>query len=55
VRDHPVILQLVKTRTLLEKLRPLDKKLGYQIDKLLKLAQSIEAATRPDAGRRPPK
>jgi U3 small nucleolar RNA-associated protein 3 len=42
VRDHPVILQLVKTRTLLEKLRPLDKKLSYQIDKLLKLAQSLD-------------
>jgi U3 small nucleolar RNA-associated protein 3 len=42
VREHPVILQLVKTRTLLEKLRPLDKKLSYQIDKLLKLAQSLD-------------
>jgi hypothetical protein len=43
VADHPVILQLVKTRTLLEKLRPLDKKLSYQLNKMLKLANAIEA------------
>jgi hypothetical protein len=48
VRDHPVILQLVKTRTMLEKLRPLDKKLSYQIDKLLKLAQSVEGGDEAD-------
>lgn len=41
VTDHPVILQLVKTRTLLEKLRPLDKKLAYQINKMLKLSSAI--------------
>lgn len=38
VKDHPVIETLVRTRTLLEKLRPLDTKLKYQIDKLLKMA-----------------
>jgi hypothetical protein len=38
VKDHPVISQLLRIRTLLEKLRPLDQKLRYQIDKLLKIA-----------------
>jgi len=38
IRDHPVINQLIKTRIIIEKLGPLDKKLKYQIDKLLKLA-----------------
>jgi hypothetical protein len=38
VKDHPVIDHLVKLRTILEKTSPLDKKLKYQIDKLLKTA-----------------
>jgi len=38
VKDHPVIDQLVRLRIIIEKLRPLDAKLKYQIDKLLKLA-----------------
>jgi U3 small nucleolar RNA-associated protein 3 len=38
VRDHPVMVQLLEIRTLLERLRPLDSKLKYQIDKLLKAA-----------------
>eukprot|EP00727_Mastigamoeba_balamuthi_P012537 m51a1_g7906 putative small nucleolar RNA U3 (665) ;mRNA; f:161966-164509 len=38
VKDHPVIAELVRIRTLLEKLRPLERKLKYQIDKLLKTA-----------------
>eukprot|EP00897_Mesotaenium_endlicherianum_P005543 jgi/Mesen1/5016/ME000025S04418 len=40
VRDHPVITRLVELRLLLEKIRPIDKKLQYQIEKLLKAAQS---------------
>jgi U3 small nucleolar RNA-associated protein 3 len=36
VKSHPVIEQLVELRTLMEKLRPLDAKLKYQMDKLLK-------------------
>jgi hypothetical protein len=44
VRDHPVLHQLVEIRTTLERLRPLDGKLKYQIDKLLKL-QGEGAAT----------
>ena len=39
VKDHPVVLRLVEIRTYLEKLRPIDKKLKYQIDKLLKMAK----------------
>eukprot|EP00742_Colponemidia_sp_Colp-10_P005701 GILJ01006094.1.p1 GENE.GILJ01006094.1~~GILJ01006094.1.p1 ORF type:complete len:583 (-),score=152.42 GILJ01006094.1:122-1870(-) len=35
IKDHPVIGQLVHIRTILEKLRPLDQKLKYQLDKLL--------------------
>lgn len=37
VKDHPVIDQLVKLRTIIEKLKPIDQKLKYQIDKLLKI------------------
>jgi len=44
VKDHPVITQLLRTRTLLEKLRPLDQKLRYQVDKLLKIATLGKAA-----------
>ena len=44
VRDHPVVLRLVEIRTYLEKLRPIDRKLQYQIDKLLKMADEGAAA-----------
>ncbi|BBN09238.1 U3 small nucleolar ribonucleoprotein protein LCP5 [Marchantia polymorpha subsp. ruderalis] len=47
VRDHPVITRLVELRLYLEKIRPIDKKLHYQIDKLLKAAKAPAAA---DAG-----
>ncbi|GJP48586.1 hypothetical protein CLOM_g7869 [Closterium sp. NIES-68] len=40
VRDHPVVSRLVELRLFLEKIRPIDKKLQYQIEKLLKLASS---------------
>ncbi|GIL48552.1 hypothetical protein Vafri_5040 [Volvox africanus] len=48
VRDHPVIGRLVELRAYLEKIRPIDKQLSYQIDKLLKAAQ-IAAATEAQA------
>ena len=35
VKDHPVVAQLVKIRTMLDKLRPLDMRLKSQIDQLL--------------------
>eukprot|EP00741_Cyanophora_paradoxa_P024449 tig00022075_g23606.t1 len=38
VKMHPVISHLVQVRTVLEKLKPLDAKLKYQIDKLLRTA-----------------
>ena len=31
VKDHPVVLRLVELRTYLEKLRPIDRKLQYQV------------------------
>ena len=38
VENHPVIGKLVHIKTLFEKLRPLDAKLQYQVDKMLKTA-----------------
>ena len=46
VRDHPVVLRLVEIRTYLEKLRPVDRKLRYQIDKLVKMADRPRANAR---------
>eukprot|EP00698_Gefionella_okellyi_P022562 TRINITY_DN7498_c0_g1_i1.p1 TRINITY_DN7498_c0_g1~~TRINITY_DN7498_c0_g1_i1.p1 ORF type:complete len:543 (+),score=183.80 TRINITY_DN7498_c0_g1_i1:53-1681(+) len=43
VKDHPVMETLARLRVILEKLRPLDKKLKYQLDKLLKMASDGEA------------
>lgn len=39
VRDHPVISRLVEIKLFLEKIRPIDKKLQYQMEKLLKAGQ----------------
>lgn len=49
VKDHPVIGQLVRIRTVLEKLRPLDKKLKYQVEKLLKMSTAAGAASGSEA------
>ena len=38
VKDHPVIARLIEIRSYLEKTRPIDKKLKYQIEKLLAAA-----------------
>ncbi|GFR45262.1 hypothetical protein Agub_g6368 [Astrephomene gubernaculifera] len=51
VRDHPVIARLVELRAYLEKIRPIDKHLSYQIDKLLKAAQLASAAPTAANGR----
>lgn len=55
VENHPVIARLIEIRLFLEKIRPIDKKLNYQIEKLLKLASGVssgagdnEPATVPD-------
>lgn len=44
VRKHPVIERLVRLRLLLEKARPIDKKLQYLVDKLLAAGAETEAA-----------
>ncbi|KAJ1963001.1 hypothetical protein GGI12_002309 [Dipsacomyces acuminosporus] len=36
IESHPVIRQLVEDRTVLEKMKPLEQRLKYQIDKLLR-------------------
>jgi len=48
VRDHPVIEELVRLRVIIEKLRPVEKKLRYQLDKLLKSAVSDATAPSSD-------
>lgn len=40
VRTHPVVLRLAQLRLVLERVRPLEKKLQYSIDKLVKEANS---------------
>lgn len=42
VKSHPVIEQLVRTRALLEKMRPVDKKLKSQLDRLVRQAHAAE-------------
>lgn len=52
VRDHPVALRLLWLRTLLEKLRPVDQRLQYQMNKLLQAAEAaagVGAAADPRA------
>lgn len=45
VDSHPVLTKLVRFRLLLEKLRPLEQKLRYQVDRLLKAAAGqVDAA-----------
>ncbi|KAJ1816934.1 hypothetical protein LPJ75_001861 [Coemansia sp. RSA 2598] len=38
IENHPAISQLVEDRTVLEKMKPLEQRLKYQIDKLLRSA-----------------
>ena len=42
IKDHPVIKRLIYLKTLMTKLKPIDKKLEYQISKLLRLASRGE-------------
>ena len=44
VKDHPVIGQLVELRTVMEKIKPLEQKLQYQIDKLVRTANTGQAS-----------
>ncbi|RLN02961.1 hypothetical protein BBJ28_00000933 [Nothophytophthora sp. Chile5] len=56
VKEHPVFKELVRYRTLLERVRPLDRKMKYQVDKMLKVAvaggkgldESLSYAPNPD-------
>lgn len=42
MQNHPIIGRLLHIKTLMEKLRPLDQKLQYQIDKMLRTAAMAE-------------
>lgn len=44
VRDHPVMVQLLELRAAFEKLRPLDAKLKFHIDRLLRVAEMSREA-----------
>ncbi|WIA21610.1 hypothetical protein OEZ85_000794 [Tetradesmus obliquus] len=50
VKDHPVIGRLVQLRAYIEKIRPIDKQLSYQIDKLLRATSVAQAQAAADAG-----
>ncbi|KAJ1934317.1 hypothetical protein GGF37_006409, partial [Kickxella alabastrina] len=47
IENHPVISHLIEDRTVLEKMKPLEQRLKYQIDKLLRGA--VVAANGPSA------
>ncbi|KAJ1736639.1 hypothetical protein H4S06_006032 [Coemansia sp. BCRC 34490] len=36
IKDHPAIMNLIEDRTVLERMRPLEQRLKYQIDKMLR-------------------
>ena len=38
IKDHPVLKRLIYIKTILSKLKNIDKKLEYQINKLLRIA-----------------
>ncbi|XP_072271201.1 neuroguidin [Pyxicephalus adspersus] len=40
LKENPAVLRLVEMRTVLEKMRPIDQKLKYQIDKLVRTAMT---------------
>ncbi|XP_022919041.1 neuroguidin [Onthophagus taurus] len=49
IEDDPCIDRLIEIRTVLEKIRPIDHKLKYQIDKLVKTAVTGTTANDPTA------
>ena len=49
IAQHPVVQHLVEMRVYMEKMNPLENKLKYQIDKLLRTASKGEAAGEDDA------
>ncbi|KAF8819615.1 Sas10 C-terminal domain-containing protein [Cardiosporidium cionae] len=42
VKNHPVIQRLVEFRLIMEKMKPIEQKLRYQIDRLLDLAETSQ-------------
>ena len=48
IAQHPVVQHLVEMRVYMEKMNPLENKLKYQIDKLLRTASKGEAAGEDD-------
>lgn len=44
VKGHPVVIKLASIKALLEKLKPLDAKLEYQIQKMMRIANSTGGA-----------
>jgi hypothetical protein len=49
IENHPVIYKLAYIKTLIEKLKPLDIKLQYQIDKMLRAAAVHDTNDAPTA------
>lgn len=39
VEDHPVIKRMIEIRKYIEKIKPIDDRLQYQIDKLIRMAK----------------
>lgn len=50
IEEHPVVRSIVEIRLFLEKIRPIDKKQQYQIQKLIKASESATS----DAGEKEP-
>lgn len=50
VSGHPVVERLLHLKLLLEKLRPLDLKMQYQVDKMVRTAVLEQTDGRPLAG-----
>lgn len=53
MRTHPVMKRLLEIRYAIEKLRPIDGKLKYQIDRLLKQSSSEEGTDALSSSSRP--
>lgn len=45
IEDHPVVRSLIENRLFLEKIRPIDKKLDYQVQKLIRAAAGLTEQT----------
>eukprot|EP00884_Botryococcus_braunii_P018128 jgi/Botrbrau1/499/Bobra.110_2s0129.1 len=43
-QEHPAVLRVVELRALLDKIRPLDRRLAYQVDRLVSAVRHLRAA-----------